>query len=291
MIILTETTDKIQIVLAQSVASSQLQCIASYRDSNASDFIPGRSVMASNNTTPVDLVASPSSGYTRGIDYISVFNKDTNPSLLIVSIVLNSTSYTLWKGYISPGESLEYTNGMGFLLKNSIGSIKVDYVDASSVDSDAFSTPTIGTSKVVVLQNDFVMDNDTLLQDIKGLQFPVFADKQYFFEAAIRYETSASTVGTVHSFGGPPISYLMFDSSYSLAATTVTTNPSMVAFGLGTTNTNTANTPNARAQFRGFVRPAADGYIYVKVSSETNLASSLIVKAGSFLRWKQVYQF
>lgn len=289
MIVLANTTDKIQIVLGQAVATSQLQCFASYRDSNATDFVPGRNIVATNNTTNVDLVDSPGVGYVRGIDFISVYNKDTASAFVTVKALLDSVSYTLWSGYLNRMEKLEYHDSIGFVVKSMVGAIKTE--NAEKEISPAAYVPAITQSNVVVLNRDVELYAATSLQDIIGLEFPVNPATLYWFEFTIRYQTSASTVGTLFTLRGPPIRYLMYDTSYSLAATTVTTNANLIAFEGGATNTDTANTPNARAIIRGLFVSTADGYITAAMDSETDLASSVIAKAGSFVRWTAMYQY
>lgn len=289
MIILTETTDKIQVVLDAAVATTQLQCIASYRDASVYDFAPNRSVVASNNTTAVDLVSGASAGYSRAIDYISIYNKDTASALVNVNAVLNSASYTLWRGHLGIGEKIEYVEGMGFTLKNSNAAKAVQ--QSQRISSPSILVPQMLQKGVVVLNKDYSYTPDASYQGIPGLSFPVQANVMYFFQFFIRYQTEAATTGTAFSINGPPFNYISYDSNYSLAATTVTTNQILIAYRAGTLATDTTNTPNARAEIRGILVPSVDGYIGAEVNTETGRADSAIIKAGSFVEFKSIYQY
>lgn len=115
MIILSQTTDKIQVVLAGAVATNQLQCIASWRDITAAPtYVAGRSVANTNNSTDVDLIASPAATTQRVIDFISVYNADTASATVTIKYNANATIYTLWSGALATGARMEYENGKGF---------------------------------------------------------------------------------------------------------------------------------------------------------------------------------
>lgn len=116
MLILTETTDKVQLVLSAAVAANQAQCSASWRDVTASAYTPGRTLVNSNSTTDVDLVGSPGESTQRVVDFISVYNADTAPILATIKFDANGTEYILWKGYLLSGQSVFYIDGIGFDL-------------------------------------------------------------------------------------------------------------------------------------------------------------------------------
>lgn len=115
MIILSQTTDKIQVVLAGAVSTNQLPCVASWRDITATpSYVAGRSVANTNNTTDVDLIAAPAATTQRVIDFISVYNADIASATVTIKYNANATSYTLWSGALAAGARMEYENGKGF---------------------------------------------------------------------------------------------------------------------------------------------------------------------------------
>ena len=116
MLILTATTDKIQLLLGAAVAANQAQCMASWRDVTTSAYTPGRTVVNSNSTTDVDLVGSPGESTQRVVDFISVYNADTSPVLATIKFDANGTEYILWSGYLLTGQSVYFIEGVGFVL-------------------------------------------------------------------------------------------------------------------------------------------------------------------------------
>ena len=94
MIILETTTDSLQVSLAGNVATNQLPCIVSYRETTTTTFSPKRNVVNTNDTTDVDLVAAPGASAQRVIDFISIFNNDTTNAAVFTAIGNKPTNRT-----------------------------------------------------------------------------------------------------------------------------------------------------------------------------------------------------
>lgn len=124
MIVLSETTDNLQVVLGGSVATNQLQCFTSWRDRTSTTFVAGRTVAVTNNTTDVNLAAAPAASTQRIIDFISVFNADTDDRTVTIKIDANGTEYILWRDVLSPGDSVRFVEGNGFNVFRTYQSIK-----------------------------------------------------------------------------------------------------------------------------------------------------------------------
>lgn len=117
MIILSQTTDKVQVVLSGSVAANEAQCVTSWRDINSSGgYTAGRSLANTNGSTDVDLIAAPAAATQRVIDYVSVYNNDSASITVTVKYDANGTDYILWKGTLTTGQRLEYENGKGWTV-------------------------------------------------------------------------------------------------------------------------------------------------------------------------------
>lgn len=114
MLILTETTDNLQVVLSGNVTTNQLQCVASWRDITTTTYTPGRTLVSTNNTTDVNLVPAPAASTQRVIDMISVYNADTVPALVTIKLDANGTEYILYKQTIANGEFIKYIEGAGW---------------------------------------------------------------------------------------------------------------------------------------------------------------------------------
>ena len=89
MLILTESTDAIEIVLAGAVTTNQVRCVASWRDINDIAYLPGRTLAVSNDTTDVAIVGAPAAGDQRVVDLINVYNHDTVAATVTVKFDAN----------------------------------------------------------------------------------------------------------------------------------------------------------------------------------------------------------
>lgn len=124
MLILTETTDNLQIVLGGSVAANQLQCMSSWRDITTTGFTPGRTVVNSNNTTDVNIVPAPNSSTQRVVDFLSIYNADTADAAVTIKLDANGTEYIIWKDVLNPGDVVRFIEGAGFNVYRTYQSIK-----------------------------------------------------------------------------------------------------------------------------------------------------------------------
>lgn len=143
MIILTETTDNIQVVLAGTVATNQLQCFASWRDVTTTTYTPGRSAALTNNTTDVNLVAAPAASTQRVVDFISVYNADTDDRTVTIKADLNGTEYILFREVLGPGDAVRYVDGAGFSVDRTFQSIKLFTVHGDAGANFAMTNATL----------------------------------------------------------------------------------------------------------------------------------------------------
>lgn len=116
MIVLTESTDTLQVVLGGSITTNQLRCVSSWRDITTTAYTPGRTVTNTNNTTDVNLVGSPAASTQRVVDFISIYNADTVAQTITVKFDANGTEYVIWSGELLPGATLTYGDGSGFAV-------------------------------------------------------------------------------------------------------------------------------------------------------------------------------
>lgn len=150
MLILSQTTDKIQVVLAGAVATNQAQCVASWRDITATPtYTAGRSVVNTNGSTDVDAIAAPAASTQRVIDYFGVYNADTASITITVKFDANGTDYILWKGNLATLERLEYENGKGWTVSDANGVMK--YVGTTG--ATGAGVPTGGLTGEVLAKN------------------------------------------------------------------------------------------------------------------------------------------
>jgi len=114
MIVLANTTDKIQILLGGTVTTNQLSTIACWRDITTSAYTAGRTLGASNNTTDADIVSAPAVSTQRVIDFISIYNADTVSATVTIKYDANGTDYIIHKATLTTGQILQYHDGTGW---------------------------------------------------------------------------------------------------------------------------------------------------------------------------------
>ncbi len=283
MLVLSQTTDKIQVVLGGTVTANQAQCVAAWRDITATPtYVAGRSVANTNNTTDVDLIASPATSTQRVIDYLSIYNNDTAAITLTVKLDANGTDYILWKGSIGPGERLEYENGKGFTVLTTGGLIKT--LQSQSIVTVA------NDLNIATLSSNVINNNATLntMQDVTGLSFPVTAGEMYWFKFEIAYSAAATTTGSRWSVSGPGSpTVLCYMSEYSLAATTTTRNANLTTYDLpAAANATSGTTGSNQAIVEGVIQPSSSGNVIARFASEV-ANSAITALAGSRVLWQR----
>jgi len=280
MLILTETTDKVQVVLGGTVATNQLQCISSWRDITTTAYTPGRTIINTNNTTDVDFVGSPASSTQRVVDFLSIYNKDTANATVTIKFDANGTEYILFKTTISSGEKIEYQDGQGFRVIANSGAIK------NSINQ---GNNTIGTSLTAVVLGQDVVNNNAVantMQDVTGLSFSVTANHTYYFHFTIFYTAAATTTGSRWSINGPA-GVATWTSEYSLTGTTTTRNANVLTYDLpAACNATSAAVDKNQADIMGIIKPTADGTVIARFASEIS-ASAITAKAGSVVYYHQ----
>lgn len=282
MIILTETTDKLQIVLGGAVAANQLRCFAAWRDITATTYTPGRTLANTNDTTDVDLVGAPAASTQRVIDFLSVYNADSANSVVTIKFDANGTEYELWKATLGAGERLEYQEGQGFRIFANNGSIKTTYSNGSQATSSSLQTVVLGSD---VTNNNAVANT---IADVTGLSFGVTSGKTYFFRFIIQYTAAATTTGSRWSINGPTITELRYRSEYSLTTTSRTFNEGLSTYDSpAASNASSAATGSNVAVVEGLFKAGADGTVIARFASEV-ASSAIVAKAGSILQYQEV---
>lgn len=112
MIVLDTTSKVLQVVLAASITTSQLECQSSWRDITTTAYTAGESSALTNNTTDVSLVAAPGASTQRVIDYVAIYNADTAPATVTVKTDASGTERRHVRITLRAGEALHY-DGQG----------------------------------------------------------------------------------------------------------------------------------------------------------------------------------
>ena len=284
MIILSETTDNLQVVLGGSVTTNQLQCFSSWRDRTSTTFVAGRTVTNTNNTTDVNIVLAPASSTQRVVDFISIYNNDTVNQTVTIKLDDNGTEYILFKVTLATTERLEYAEGRGWQVFASTGAVKQSINQGANASTSGLTAVVLGSD---VTNNNAVANT---IQNVTGLSFSVTAAKMYYFKFVIYYTAAATTTGSrwgVSCTAGTAAN-LSMTSEYSLTTTTTTRNALIQAFDSpAASNATSATTGNNMAVMEGYFMPTANGTFIARFASEV-AGSAIVAKAGSVCYYQQL---
>ncbi len=285
MITLTNITDSIQIVLSDDIASSELSCVVSYRDTTTSSIVPQNQLISTSGTTPVNLVDSPSASTQRLVEYISVFNSDRNGSEVTISFSDNGTLYTLHKCILEVGDKLEYSHKIGFRVISNTGSPKTSI----NYGSSTLIAPGINT---VSLDKDLTVSSyATTPQRAYGFGFPTNTSKYYHFKYSIFFNVDATTTGNKWNINFPTWSSLRCINMWqSLTSSTFTwTSGISISTTPTTANATSAATLGNFTHIEGIIFSETNDFIDLYFSAEVASPAYLTLKAGSFLMYNEVY--
>jgi hypothetical protein len=275
MIILSTTSDKVQVVLDATVTTNQLKCFASYTDTTTTSITPSRNALTTNNTTAVDLVASPGSSTQRLVSYMSVYNSDTVSATVTINLYTTSTTYKLFTTTLAVGERVEYQQGEGFKVFTSDGSYKET--------PNAIGAPVSNTISHVMLSSDQTV-NATSYADITGLSVSLLANKRYWFKFVIVTTSVSTSTGAGWSINGPAFTNLQYYSWYPSSTTAAQYNNAVSSYDSGTTTGN--NAVRGLAMIEGTVDTSASGTLIGRFRSENT--NTVTAKAGSVLFYQQL---
>lgn len=155
--VLDSTTDCINIVLSGTVNSSQLQFYASYNTITSSSITPTKNQGTTNNTVPVVLVPSPSSGQQNQLRSCSIYNADTRPAMVVITYS-GTSNPVVFSAAIDVDETIQYSFDNGWQVFNSNGQLKVlgMYEGPSALRfSPAFKPPNATTNLTCVSGTDY----------------------------------------------------------------------------------------------------------------------------------------
>lgn len=281
MIVLQDTNDTLEVVLAGAITTNQLQCSVSWRDITTTGYTPGGSRANTNSTTAVALVAAPGASTQRVIDNITIYNADTATATVTVRIDDNATEYTLVKFTVLAGETIEYTEGHGWRTLTTQGGYKMMELATNYAISSSYSSAVLGSD---VTNNNAVANT---IADVTGLSFAVTAGNKYFFEFIIPYTAAATTTGSRWTINGPATPTLLaYRSWYPLTATTETNNAA-TAYDIPAASNASSLTAGNVAVIKGIIQPSANGTVIARFASEVS-SSAIVAKAGATVFYQQV---
>jgi hypothetical protein len=278
MLLLASTRDLINVTTS---AAGAINVYAAYIDYDGSTTTPGRRNTTIATATTTEVVSSPDDGISRNVKSLIVSNaSETKSQSVGVFLTDGATNVELCTATLAAGESLQYSEGNGFTVIDSLGRIKTT--------QDFSVVAAVNAMNLVALTADVTNNNVTAntIANITGLSFAVTAGQSYWWRASIAYTAAATATGSRFSVTGPGSpTFLAYKSEYSLTTTTNTVNEGLSAYDLpAASNATSAATAANTAIIEGVIRPSADGNVVMRFASEVG-GSAITAKAGSLLQW------
>ena len=275
MIILTNTTDKVQVKLGGAVTTNELKCYAAYRDTTTTSIEPKRNVSNTNGTTAVDLIAAPASSTQRVVDYISVYNADTVSATVTIQFNDNGTLYNLCVVVLGVGEKVEYQEGKGFKVLSTTGSERISNNSPCLLENShltyVFTTGDTNTTS-------------TAYSDITDLSFSVDAGQMYWFRFVIPYTTTNVSFGAKFAVNGPAsptfLSYQVINADGTGA---IRLNRGLSTYDAAVSSNNGTTAGNI-AIIEGVIIPSSNGTLIGRFGNEA-ASQSNTVKAGAMVKY------
>ena len=278
MIILSNTTDSLQVVLASAITTNQLKCFVSYRDTTSSTITPNRAVASTNSTTPVTLLSAPSASAQKIVDYLSIYNTDTANATVTVYINSSSTTYKLLETVLGSGEKLEFQEGTGFRCLTSDGSLKIGDNQGVQAVSNTVNTVSISSNVTTTV---------TTYANITGLQFAMTTNETYWFKFIIYSTTSAAANGYRYAVNSTAAaSYLSYIRVFPTATTTTSIYFSK-DYDSSETAVGTSIAAGVIVTMEGIITASASGNLIARHASE-QAGSTITSRAGSLVFYQRL---
>ena len=123
MILLTSTNDIVQVVTTTTATTDYAVGWVDLDDTVMVGPGSGQGVISSATSTTI--AAAPSSGQQRKVQSIWITNTSTTTANTVTVVKdVSGTDYRLYRAVLAPGESIHYTDGVGFSVRDTGGKIR-----------------------------------------------------------------------------------------------------------------------------------------------------------------------
>jgi hypothetical protein len=142
-ITLDETDQKLQVVLAGAITTTQPDFTSIYFDKTTTSgvFTPAIDHGTLNSTTDVDAVAAPAAGHTREVTELIVHNRDTVAATLIVKLDDGGVERILWRESIAVNASWTLSGAGAAAAAAGSG-----FTAATQTEQEAASSTSVGVT-------------------------------------------------------------------------------------------------------------------------------------------------
>jgi hypothetical protein len=124
-VILTATTHILELKLGAATTTNPVEVFAAFTTLTTTTATPESSSTTSNSTADVTIVAAPSNASEqRVIKFVSVYNADTVANTATIKRDVSGTERIIGKWNLNPGDSLIWSDGVGWYVMDSNGARK-----------------------------------------------------------------------------------------------------------------------------------------------------------------------
>jgi len=123
------TVDRsMRLVLEDAITTNQLTIVTAFEDRRNDSKIgaTGSKQTTTNNTTIVTIVEAPTSGVSRQVHQITIYNADTAVATITVFYTAGATDFTAFTAELSVGDQAYYEYRTGWIVIDSSGNIKTN---------------------------------------------------------------------------------------------------------------------------------------------------------------------
>lgn len=175
MLLLTSTSDKIQVITGTAVA---VDVHASWVDYNGTVVTPGRTNTKITTATTTDIVASPGASTSRNVKTLHICNVHASSSVLVTLQHTDGTSVIVLEVLtLLAGERISYVEGPGFELYDAAGVLKAP-------------PAMVFTQRLATTQSN----STTTATEVTGLSMASTVGT-FIFEYFLRFQSATGTVG------------------------------------------------------------------------------------------------
>lgn len=122
--ILTSTSEILQVVLSNTVETRQMDFYCSYNNITSTTLTPVKNQGTTNNSTVVTLIPVPGSSQQNQLRHLSVYNCDTSGNTVTIQFSGASGTRVLLTTFLFVGESIQFTPSDGWKSFTHNGIIK-----------------------------------------------------------------------------------------------------------------------------------------------------------------------
>jgi len=279
IILLADTNDKLQLVTS---AAATLDVVAAYIDASNTTLVPsggGKQITAITTATTTDILAAPGASTLRNLKTLTVRNKHATLAT-DVTIVYddNGTDAEIYKCTLSAGQTLEFTDDLGFYV---LGAAQPSLFNQSTADdATGFATDTylVGSS-ISVPASLKIGSRYTLFVDAAktgaGTAPPIFV---------VRFGTNGSTADTARL----TFTFNASTANADVGAFIINTHFRSVGSGTSAVLVGTARVVKGLTATTGMVNTVGQALQVTSGGFDSTVASSIIgasLNAGTSAVW------